>query len=110
MTEPLPVTRETVFQKVALAARSAGKHVLEKALWLYFALEAPRTPAWARTTIVGALAYFLLPLDAVPDFLPAAGYADDAGVLAAAVAAVAMHIDADVKRRTAEKLASLGLG
>lgn len=106
----IPITADTVFQKLARAARTAGHHVLEKVLWLYFALEAPGTPAWAKSTIVGALAYFVLPVDAVPDFLPGMGYTDDAGVIAAAVAAVAMHIDADVKRRAREKMADLGLG
>ena len=37
---------------------------------------------------VGALAYLLAPVDAVPDLLPGAGLVDDAGVLAAALAAI----------------------
>ncbi|MCI0572632.1 MAG: DUF1232 domain-containing protein [Myxococcaceae bacterium] len=100
---------DTLFQKVTRAARSAGRHVIEKVLWLYYALEAPGTPAWAKSTIIGALAYFVLPVDAVPDFIPGAGYADDAGVLAAAVAVVALHIDAGVRRKAQQKMADLGL-
>ena len=34
-------------------------------------------PGWAKALIVGVLGYFILPLDAVPDFVPVAGYADD---------------------------------
>jgi uncharacterized membrane protein YkvA (DUF1232 family) len=41
---------------------------------------------WARKTVVIAtLAYFILPLDAIPDFTPIAGYLDDIGVVAAAI-------------------------
>jgi uncharacterized membrane protein YkvA (DUF1232 family) len=105
----LPVPAETLFHKVAQAARGAGRHVLEKVLWLYYALEAPGTPVWAKTTIVSALAYFVLPADALPDNLPAVGYTDDAGVLAAAVAVVALHIDAEVRRKAQAKLVDLGM-
>ncbi|MCY7363439.1 MAG: DUF1232 domain-containing protein [Ignavibacteria bacterium] len=43
--------------------------------------------SWAmKSLIVGALAYFVCPLDAVPDFIPVAGFLDDAGVIAATIA------------------------
>ncbi len=46
------------------------------------------TPLWAKTTIVAALAYFIWPADAIPDVIAAVGFADDAGAIAAAMAAV----------------------
>jgi uncharacterized membrane protein YkvA (DUF1232 family) len=96
--------------KLTRASRQAGQALVEKALWLWFASRRPDLPAWARTRIYGALAYFVLPLDAVPDFLPVAGYSDDLGVLAVALLTVASYVDADVKRRTAEVLARLFAG
>jgi len=45
-----------------------------------------------KATLVGAVAYFVLPLDAIPDVLPALGFTDDAAVLFAAVKLVAGHI------------------
>jgi uncharacterized membrane protein YkvA (DUF1232 family) len=42
--------------------------------------------------LIGALAYFVLPADAVPDILPVLGYADDATVVAATLRLVAEHI------------------
>ncbi|MFO0211413.1 MAG: DUF1232 domain-containing protein, partial [Pseudanabaena sp.] len=51
-----------------------------------------------------ALGYFIFPLDAIPDITPVVGYADDLGALAAAVAAVAIHIDENVKEKTRQKL------
>lgn len=47
------------------------------------------TPAHVKASLVAALAYFVLPADAVPDVLPMLGFADDAAVLAAAVRLVA---------------------
>ena len=45
-----------------------------------------------KATLVGALAYFVLPIDAIPDVLPVLGFTDDAAVLAAAIKLVASHI------------------
>jgi len=50
------------------------------------------TPLHVKTTLVGTLAYFVIPTDAMPDFLPALGFVDDAASLAAAVRLVAAHI------------------
>lgn len=51
-----------------------------------------RTPLHVKAALVGALAYFVLPADVIPDVLPVIGYTDDAAVLAAAVKLVASHI------------------
>ena len=84
---------ETSFRKKGRKnGHKAGTTVLEPALKLYYASRDSDTPAWARTTIYAALGYFSLPVDAIPDFLPAAGYTDDLGVLVAAVATVGAHV------------------
>jgi uncharacterized membrane protein YkvA (DUF1232 family) len=54
----------------------------------YFAMLDPRTPSSARLTLIAALAYFVSPFDAVPDFLFGIGFVDDVAVLTAALAAV----------------------
>lgn len=92
------------WDKVVAYARVAGKEVIEKALWLYYAAQNPTTPAWAKTVIYGALAYFIFPVDAIPDLTPAVGYVDDLGVLAAAVVTVSMYITDEVKALAAKKL------
>jgi uncharacterized membrane protein YkvA (DUF1232 family) len=92
------------WDKVVKFAKTAGREVIEKALWLYYAAQNPQAPAWAKSIIYGALGYFVFPLDAIPDPTPVVGYADDLGVLAAAVAAVAMYITEDVKALAAQKL------
>jgi len=91
-------------QKLTRYAKAAGREVVEKSLLLYYTLREDKAPAWARATITGALGYFIVPLDAIADFTPAAGYADDLGVLALAVAVVAAHIDGEVRDKTAARL------
>lgn len=93
------------WEKLAAFGRRAGREVVEKALWLYYAAERPDIPRWARAAVYGALAYFVLPADAVPDLLPVAGYTDDLGVLMLAVGTIAAFIDRDVKERAARTLA-----
>ncbi|MEN8134627.1 MAG: YkvA family protein [Thermodesulfobacteriota bacterium] len=92
------------WEKVKRFAQQAGREVIEKALWLYYAAQEAETPRWAKTVIYGALAYFILPVDAIPDAIPAAGYTDDLGALAAAIATVSMYVTEDVKQKAARKM------
>lgn len=92
------------WEKVVKFAKTAGKEVIEKALWLYYAAENPKTPTWAKTIIYGALGYFIFPVDAIPDLSPVVGYADDLGVLASAIATVSFYINEDVKALATQKL------
>ena len=73
-------------------------------LWLYYASRRPDVPRWAKLTIYAALAYFILPLDAIPDFAPLAGYSDDLGALSAALLTVAHYIDDEVKEKARRRL------
>jgi len=50
------------------------------------------TPLQVKAALLGALAYFVLPFDVVPDMLPILGFADDAAVLATALRLVASHM------------------
>jgi len=92
------------WEKVKKFARIAGESVLEPALKLYFAAQDPDTPAWARTTIYGALGYFIVPTDAIPDITPLVGYSDDLGVLVAAVATVVVYIKEKHKEQARQTL------
>jgi uncharacterized membrane protein YkvA (DUF1232 family) len=50
------------------------------------------TPYRVRAVLLGALAYFVVPVDIIPDVVVGLGFVDDATVLATAVASVAEHI------------------
>lgn len=64
----------------------------EDAIAGWYAANDPATPSWVRATLIGALAYFVIPFDIVPDIFALVGYADDAAVLLAALKAVGSHI------------------
>jgi len=93
--------------KLRRSARWAGRSVVEKALCLYYAASAPTTPAWAKSAMAGGLAYFILPLDAMPDVLVGLGYTDDLVVLAAALATVAAHVLPEHIERAQKTLGTL---
>lgn len=67
----------------------------------------PATPARVRLILISALAYFVLPIDAVPDLLPIIGFADDAAVIAAALAAVASEMKPEHREQARRILAAL---
>lgn len=97
---------DNFWNKVVKFAKKAGKDVIEKALLLYYAAQSPETPVWAKTTIYGALGYFISPIDLIPDLMPVVGYTDDLAVLVAAIAAVSAYINEDVRKQAADKLTS----
>jgi len=103
---PEVYSEKSFWDKLAGYAKSAGKEVVEKALLLYYAGQEEKAPAWAKATIFGALGYFIAPLDAIVDLTPVVGYADDLGVLALALAAVATYINDNVRAKTANKMKS----
>jgi len=53
------------------------------------------TPRHVQVALLGAIAYFILPFDFVPDMLPVLGFTDDAAVLATAIRMVATHITSE---------------
>jgi uncharacterized membrane protein YkvA (DUF1232 family) len=57
----------------------------------YCALD-PATPARVRGILLAALAYFVLPFDAIPDMIVGLGFTDDATILLATIGLVRAHI------------------
>src|SRR6202166_3379751 len=64
----------------------------EDLLTAYYCAFDRETPRHVQAALIGALAYFVLPFDIIPDMLPVLGYTDDAAVLATALRMVATHI------------------
>jgi uncharacterized membrane protein YkvA (DUF1232 family) len=75
-------------------AKKAARKVpfMEDVVAGYFCALDPKTPARVRGILLAALAYFVLPLDFIPDFLLGIGFGDDAAVLMAAFSAVRGNI------------------
>ena len=65
---------------------------VEDALAAYYCATDGKTPLYVKAVLMGALAYFIVPSDVIPDFIVGLGYTDDASVLAAAIAAVRANL------------------
>ena len=63
-----------------LQGAAASIPFAEELLTAYYCAFDRKTPTSVKATLVGALAYFVLPIDAMPDFLPVLGFTDDAGL------------------------------
>jgi len=75
------------------AARVAARlPFAEDLLAAYYRAFDQATPFQVRAALVGALAYFVLPFDFLPDVLPLLGFTDDAAVLLTALRMVAGHL------------------
>ena len=62
-------------------------------------MQKPECPIHVKAAIIGALGYFISPLDLIPDFVPIAGFTDDYGAIIAALLLVSAYIDEEVKRQ-----------
>ncbi len=74
--------------KVTRWGRRAGRGMMLEVLAMWHAMQDPNTPTWARAVIAGALGYFILPLDALPDPI----FIDDAAVVAQALCIVRLYV------------------
>lgn len=85
---------ERVRDKFWRTARRAARHIpfMEDVAAGYFAALDRNTPARVRGTLLAALAYFVMPIDMIPDFIVGFGFTDDLAVLTAAMAAIRGHI------------------
>ncbi len=87
--------------------KKALRHIpfMEEVVASYFAMLDPKTPAKSRLILIAALAYFVSPFDAVPDFMFGLGFVDDASILMAAFAAVRSSIRDDHRQAARRALA-----
>ncbi len=79
----------------------------DQLLSLYFAARDPQTPTRAKGMMLAALAYFVLPVDAVPDVLVGIGFTDDAAVIAAVIAILSAHIRSRHREAARQALAQM---
>ena len=84
------------WSKITAVAKKAGIKVIYMALLLYYALDNTSLSVKDRALIIGALGYFILPLDVVSDLMPAIGFLDDAAILLAITKLLIVGIDRKV--------------
>jgi len=97
--------RESVRKRfwIKLKKVAAKLPFIEDLLAAYYCAFDKQTPRHVQAALLGAIAYFILPFDFIPDMMPVLGFTDDAAVLATAIRLVASHITED--HRTAARAA-----
>lgn len=89
--------RESVRRRfwIKLKKVAAKLPFTEDLLAAYYCAFDKETPRHVQAALLGAIAYFILPFDFIPDMMPVLGFTDDAAVLATAIRMVAAHINED---------------
>ena len=86
--------RESVRKRfwIKLKQVAAKLPFTEDLLAAYYCAFDKQTPRHVQVALLGAIAYFILPFDFIPDMMPVIGFTDDAAILATAIRIVAGHI------------------
>ena len=84
--------------------KRAGRTLARPALECLEMLLDGQTPYQARLTVLAALTYLLLPLDLIPDFIPAAGFTDDLVALTALLGLCSRHVTPEIRMRAQRRL------
>jgi uncharacterized membrane protein YkvA (DUF1232 family) len=100
--------KEAFFPKLARVL--ARVPFAEELVAAYYCAFDGATPLKAKGILLGAIAYFVLPADAVPDLVLGLGFTDDLAVLLAAVNTVRTHVTAAHRARASETLSRLRRG
>lgn len=79
----------------------------DEAVSAYYAARDPGTPNRVKAVLLGALVYFIVPTDLIPDFIAGLGFTDDATVLLLAAQTVSGHIKQSHRDKANEALARL---
>lgn len=97
-------SNSSFWSKVKKIAKNAGLKVMCYALTLYYVLQKDDIPVAEKGIIIGALGYFILPIDLIPDFIMGLGYTDDIGAMLIAVKKSMNYVDEEVKNQVYLKL------
>jgi uncharacterized membrane protein YkvA (DUF1232 family) len=84
--------------------RRAGRSLARPAIECLELLLDGDTPPQVRVTMLAALTYLLVPLDLIPDFIPAAGFSDDLVALTALLGLCTSHMTDPIRLRAQRKL------
>ena len=99
-------TDSKFWEKMKEVAKKVGLKVTSYALILYYVLEKDDVPLKDKIIITGALGYFILPIDLIPDFIPIAGYTDDVAGMLFAIKKCMNYVDDEIKEKVSAKLVS----
>ncbi|MDR0844161.1 MAG: DUF1232 domain-containing protein [Tannerella sp.] len=95
------------WKKIRRIARKVGKTVLRPVLLLYYTMQDGRVSLRDKAYIFGALGYFILPVDLIPDFIAVLGYTDDLAVIYLLLKHVAKNVTPEIEAQADATLREL---
>lgn len=96
------------WKKVERVAKKVGATVLLPVFTLYYMLQDDKVSLQHKAYIVGALGYFILPIDLIPDgILPIIGFTDDIAVMTLVLKLVKDSITPEIKARANARVAEI---
>jgi len=93
-----------LWKKINAYAKESGQGTIYSALLMFYAWKRKETPTWAKNIVIGALGYFLSPIDGIPDLTPFLGFTDDLGVLSFGLVAISCYINDEVRNNARAKM------
>ena len=93
-----------LWKKLSKVARKAGRKAVYYVLVLYYLSRDPAVPTKLKIRVLGALVYFILPLDFIPDALLGLGFTDDLAALAWALFTMKKHITPEIEEKARARL------
>lgn len=98
---------QQLWQKILKSSGRIGEKLAYYAFLLYEVAQSKDIPKSSKMIVVGALSYLILPIDLIPDFIPAVGFIDDSAVVFAAVYKIYSHIDESMKLRAKNQVQAI---
>ena len=93
-----------LWKKLKKVAKKAGRKAVYYVLVLYYVSRDPAVPTGLKLKVLGALGYFILPLDFIPDVILGLGFTDDLAALAWALFTMRKHITPEIEKKARERL------
>lgn len=97
-------SESSLLNKITNVAKRAGINLIYAALILYYILDSDQIKTQDKAKIWGALGYFILPIDLIPDTIPVVGYSDDLVAILWALKAVSDNITPEIQSKAKTKL------
>ena len=97
-------SENSFWNKIKGFARKAGIKLIYLALLLFYTLESGNLSLADKAIIYGALGYFILPIDLIPDWIPIIGLSDDFGTLMYAYKRIKENITDEIREKAEIKL------
>ena len=95
------VIDEDLLKKVLI---HAGRKIAQPALEAFEIIIDTSTPPQVIVSMIGALAYLIMPIDLIPDFIPAAGFSDDLVALTAVITLWRNHLTPEIRFKAKSRL------